>query len=116
MEDIPTIKNSTEIKKILRCAFDLTDLEVSITLMLPPEGMRVKEIQNVLKKDRTTIQKSLKILVDKELIFRESKCCVQGKRGRYFVYKSLDRQEIRKRVLTNIDKWYEGLQESVKSF
>ncbi|HPA49738.1 MAG TPA: helix-turn-helix domain-containing protein [Methanofastidiosum sp.] len=116
MEDIPTIKNSTEIKKILRCAFDLTDLEVSITLMLPPEGMRVKEIQNVLKKDRTTIQKSLKILVDKELIFRESKCCVQGKRGRYFVYRSLDRQEIRKRVLTNIDKWYEGLQESVKSF
>jgi predicted transcriptional regulator len=116
MEDIPTIKNSTEIKKILRCAFDLTDLEVSITLMLPPEGMRVKEIQNVLKKDRTTIQKSLKILVDKELIFRESKCCVQGKRGRYFVYKSLDRQEIRKRVLTNIDKWYDGLQESVKSF
>ncbi|HQQ48698.1 MAG TPA: helix-turn-helix domain-containing protein [Methanofastidiosum sp.] len=116
MKDIPTIKNSTEIKKILRCAFDLTDLEVSITLMLPPEGMRVKEIQNVLKKDRTTIQKSLKILVDKELIFRESKCCVQGKRGRYFVYKSLDRQEIRKRVLTNIDKWYEGLQESVKSF
>ncbi|HRZ19189.1 MAG TPA: hypothetical protein P5136_03980, partial [Methanofastidiosum sp.] len=64
----------------------------------------------------TTIQKSLKILVDKELIFRESKCCVQGKRGRYFVYKSLDRQEIRKRVLTNIDKWYEGLHESVKSF
>jgi len=116
MKDIPTIKNSTEIKKILRCAFDLTDLEVSITLMLPPEGMRVKEIQNVLKKDRTTIQKSLKILVDKELIFRESKCCVQGKRGRYFVYKSLDRQEIRKRVLTNIDKWYDGLQESVKSF
>jgi len=116
MKDIPTIKNSTEIKKILRCAFDLTDLEVSITLMLPPEGMRVKEIQNVLKKDRTTIQKSLKILVDKELIFRESKCCVQGKRGRYFVYRSLDRQEIRKRVLTNIDKWYEGLQESVKSF
>jgi len=116
MEDIPTIKNSTEIKKILRCAFDLTDLEVSITLMLPPEGMRVKEIQNILKKDRTTIQKSLKILVDKELIFRESKCCVQGKRGRYFVYKSLDRQEIRKRVLTNIDKWYDGLQESVKSF
>ncbi|HQK63195.1 MAG TPA: helix-turn-helix domain-containing protein [Methanofastidiosum sp.] len=116
MKDIPTIKNSTEIKKILRCAFDLTDLEVSITLMLPPEGMRVKEIQNILKKDRTTIQKSLKILVDKELIFRESKCCVQGKRGRYFVYKSLDRQEIRKRVLTNIDKWYEGLQESVKSF
>lgn len=116
MEDIPTIKNSTEIKKILRCAFDLTDLEVSITLMLPPEGMRVKEIQNVLKKDRTTIQKSLKILVDKELIFRESKCCVQGKRGRYFVYRSLDRQEIRKRVLTNIDKWYDGLQESVKSF
>ncbi|MBP7820282.1 MAG: hypothetical protein KA027_02765 [Candidatus Methanofastidiosum sp.] len=116
MKDISTIKNSTEIKKILRCAFDLTDLEVSITLMLPPEGMRVKEIQNILKKDRTTIQKSLKILVDKELIFRESKCCVQGKRGRYFVYKSLDRQEIRKRVLTNIDKWYEGLQESVKSF
>jgi len=116
MKDIPTIKNSTEIKKILRCAFDLTDLEVSITLMLPPEGMRVKEIQNILKKDRTTIQKSLKILVDKELIFRESKCCVQGKRGRYFVYKSLDRQEIRKRVLTNIDKWYDGLQESVKSF
>lgn len=116
MKDIPTIKNSTEIKKILRCAFDLTDLEVSITLMLPPEGMRVKEIQNILKKDRTTIQKSLKILVDKELIFRESKCCVQGKRGRYFVYRSLDRQEIRKRVLTNIDKWYDGLQESVKSF
>ena len=27
MKDISTIKNSTEIKKILRCAFDLTDLE-----------------------------------------------------------------------------------------
>lgn len=115
MESIPTIKSSTEIKKILRCAFDLTDLEVSITLMLPSEGMRVKEIQNVLKKDRTTIQKSLKVLIDKELIFRESKCCVKGKRGRYFVYKSLEREKIRKKVLTSIDKWYGDLQESVKS-
>ena len=115
MEPIPTIKSSTEIKKILRCAFDLTDLEVSITLMLPTEGMRVKEIQNILKKDRTTIQKSLKILVEKGLIFRESKCCVKGKRGRYFVYKSLDREEIRKKVLANIDRWYRDLQESVKS-
>lgn len=115
MKGISTMKNSTETKKILRCAFDLTDLEVSITLMLPPEGMRVKEIQNILKKDRTTIQKSLKILVDKGLIFRESKCCVQGKRGRYFIYRSLEREEIRKKVLASIDNWYEGLQEAVKS-
>jgi len=115
MESIPTIKSSSEIKKILRCAFDLTDLEVNITLMLPTEGMRVKEIQNILKKDRTTIQKSLKILVEKGLIFRESKCCVKGKRGRYFVYKSLEREEIRKKVLVSIDKWYVDLQESVKS-
>jgi len=83
--------------------------------MLPTEGMRVKEIQNILKKDRTTIQKSLKILVEKGLIFRESKCCVKGKRGRYFVYKSLEREEIRKKVLVSIDKWYGDLQESVKS-
>jgi len=83
--------------------------------MLPTEGMRVKEIQNILKKDRTTIQKSLKILVEKGLIFRESKCCVKGKRGRYFVYKPLDREEIRKKVLVSIDKWYGDLQESVKS-
>ena len=115
MKDMPTITNSTEIRKILRCTFELTDLEVSITLMLPTEGMRVKEIQKILKKDRTTIQKSLKVLIDKELIFRESKCCVQGKRGRYFVYKSLEREEIRKRVLDSINKWYNGLQESVKS-
>lgn len=115
MESIPTMKNSKEIKKILRCSFDLTGLEVDVTLMLPPGGMRVKEIQQILKKDRTTIQKSLKILVDKGLIFRESKCCVQGKRGRYFVYKSLEREEIRKKVLANIDRWYESLQESVKS-
>ncbi len=114
MEAIPTMKDNNEIKKILRCAFDLTDLEVNIILMLPPEGMRVKEIQNILKKDRTTIQKSLKILVDKGLIFRESKCCVKGKRGRYFVYRSLEREEIKIKVLESIDKWYEGLKESVK--
>ncbi|KYC52139.1 MAG: Sugar-specific transcriptional regulator TrmB [Candidatus Methanofastidiosum methylothiophilum] len=115
MENIPSIDNSTNIKKILRCAFDLTDLEVSILLMLPIDGLRVKEIYQKLKKDRTTIQKSLKNLLDKGLIFRESKCCVQGKRGRYFVYKPIEREEIRKKVLSNIDKWYEGLQESVKS-
>ena len=115
MRDIPSMKNSTELKKLLKCVFDLTDLEVNIILMLPLEGMRVKEIQNILMQDRTTIQKSLKILVEKELVFRESKCCVQGKRGRYFVYKSLEREQIRKKVLTSINLWYEDLKESVKS-
>ncbi len=115
MKNIPSLKNSTELKKILKCVFDLTDLEANIILMLPLEGMRVREIQDILAKDRTTIQKSLKNLVKKELVFRESKCCVQGKRGRYFVYKSLERDLIRKRILTNIDIWYADLKESVKS-
>ncbi|NMC77047.1 MAG: hypothetical protein GYA60_07135 [Candidatus Methanofastidiosa archaeon] len=116
MESMPTLNDSMEINKILRCTFDITDLEVNILLMLPPQGMRVKEIYQILKKDRTTIQKSLKNLLGKGLIFRESKCCVKGKRGRYFVYKSLEREEIRKKLLINIEKWYEDLRESAKSF
>ncbi len=115
METIPSIKSSKELKKILKCAFDITDLEVEIILSLPEEGMKVKDIQNLLKKDRTTIQKSLKNLLEKELIFRESKCCVQGKRGRYFIYKSLPREELKKRVLSNIEEWYQELQDSIKS-
>lgn len=115
MESIPSIKNTKELKKILKCAFDITDLEVELILSLSENGMKVKEIQNLVKKDRTTIQKSLKNLLEKNLIFRESKCCIQGKRGRYYIYMPLGREELKKRVRSNIEEWYQELQYSISS-
>ena len=90
MKNIPSLKNSTELKKILKCVFDLTDLEANIILMLPLEGMRVRDPRYPCER-QNNYPKSLKNLVKKELVLenlnvvfkeKEEVLCLQISRTR----------------------------------
>ncbi len=57
-----------------------------------------KELARLLNKDETTVTRALRKLESLGLIFKEKRCCTEGKKGRYFVYFSIDLNDLKQRL------------------
>ena len=83
--------------QVLRCAFGLSNPEFRILKVLLTRGERsVEEIAGALGKDRTTIQRAIKGLVEKGLIKRRQYNLYSG--GYVYHYLPQHKEEIKKRV------------------
>jgi predicted transcriptional regulator len=66
-----------------------------------------EELGKKLGLDRTTVQKAVKRLAEKELVMRRQVNLAKG--GYIFNYSVKNRQEIRSRVLKIVDKWHDAV-------
>ncbi len=103
-------------KKVLSCSFGLTksELELLKTVIENKKGISVKEISSFLDKGRTTIQKTIKSLLDKKLIKRKQ---VNLKKGFAYIYYPLNKEDyikifdkklkkIKNNIHKEINNWY----------
>jgi predicted transcriptional regulator len=67
-----------------------------------------------MRSDRTTAQKALKTLVDSKLVSREQRNLERG--GYIYLYKVLDREEIKRKMIKDIDLWTDSAKKGVKSW
>jgi len=103
-----------KIEEIIRCALALNKTEYNVFMFLLDKGQsfRAIEIAKNLNVDRTTVQKALKSLLEKNLIRRIQKNLVRG--GYVFLYSMKDKEEIKKRVIEIIERWYNAAVEKIK--
>jgi len=99
------------IEEILKCSFGLTQSEIKVLKFLSntEEKFKIQKIQKSLKKDRSTIQRAVKSLSEKDLINRHQINLDKG--GYYFVYSSIPKESIKERIYKNFD----GFKNSVGS-
>ena len=100
-----------ELKDIIKCSFNLNKTEYKLFLFLikHDKGGTIKDISKAIEFERSTIQKALKSLAEKKIIERIQR---NNKGGGYsYYYRVIDKKEIKKRILDNVDKW----QSSVKN-
>ncbi|MFB6145619.1 MAG: ArsR family transcriptional regulator [Candidatus Nanohaloarchaea archaeon] len=93
-----------ELKQLLKVLYNLSGSEAEVMYYLCDNEARASDIADDLGKDRSTIQRYLSKLRTTGLIERES-VVEDGKRGRYYVYRVPDKEEMKKKVRERMDEW-----------
>ena len=102
-----------ELKNLIKCSFELnkTDYDIFIFLISKERSMTANEIAKQIALDRTTVQKSIKRLSEKELVLRTQKNLAKG--GYIFVYSIKDKKIIKGRMSEIVKKWHDNVQREI---
>ena len=104
------------VEDILKCSFGLnkTELAVMKHLLEEKEEFTIEEIQNRIKKDRTTIQRAVKDLFEKNLIKRRQ---INLKNGGYqFVYSPKAKKELKEKVYEIFENFKETMGNEIQKW
>lgn len=105
-----------DFKELIMCSFNLNKTEYTLLLFLltQQDSLSATQIGEMTKKDRTTIQKAIKKLFEKELVLKHQVNLESG--GYTFVYKVKNRDYLRQTILEIVDVWHKKVVESVNKW
>lgn len=105
-----------ELKNLIKCSFELnkTDYDIFIFLISKEKSITANEIARQMHLDRTTVQKSIKRLTEKELVLRIQKNLKKG--GYIFVYFIKDKKIIKERMSEIVKKWHDNVQKEISKW
>nr|KXH75194.1 MAG: hypothetical protein AM325_04410 [Candidatus Thorarchaeota archaeon SMTZ1-45] len=66
----------------------------------------VEQISEIIGKDRSTVQRVLNKLLNKNLVERTTHFIDRG--GYYYEYSAKSSEKVRKEILSQLDEWYEA--------
>ena len=98
------LKRFDKPSDLLCCAFGLKNSEIDTYFALLSGSKTVEEIKSIVRRDRSTIQRVLKKLLDNGLVERDSKHFDRG--GYYYVYRAISTDEVKSQILEQLEKWY----------
>lgn len=104
------------IEEIIKCSFALakTDYATFKVLITNNKEMSVQEIQEKVGKDRTTVQRSIKSLLEKNLILRRQINLESG--GFMYYYNIRKKQEIKDQIYSNFESWEKKVLDELESW
>ena len=82
--------------------FNLNDLQREIFRELEENKLTVQEIADRVDRNRSTAQRALQEMIDKDILMREGKT----DKTVYYVYTTLPVSELKKVALEAIDSWH----------
>ncbi len=105
-----------EFSDLLRCSFDMnkTEYNVMMFLLRTDQGYTTSQIADVMGLDRTTVQKAVKKLAEKNIILRLQTNLEKG--GYMFIYRIKDKVEIKDKMLKIVEKWYDEVISQIKDW
>ncbi len=101
---------------LIRCSFNLnkTEYKVFMYLLEHPRKQRVIDVAKGLHLTRTSVQKAIKELVNKNLVIRFQKNLPRG--GYLFLYQIKERERIKKEMKDIVTSWYKNVLHEIDSF
>jgi len=104
---------SPNLKCVLKCALNLTCLEMDIyLLLLRNPGMDVEAIAREVEKDESTVYKALRNLMEREFVKREYRILKSG--GYKYLYYPRDFEEFKKIAREAVEEWYKNFENMVR--
>lgn len=102
------------MEEIVRCGFGInkTEYKVLVVLLKNKSELTTMEIAHKLHKERTTIQKALKSLVDKKIIRRRQINLEAG--GYLYVYFVDDINTIKSNLVSIIRNWENAVEKEIE--
>ncbi|MHA1722273.1 MAG: helix-turn-helix domain-containing protein [Candidatus Baldrarchaeia archaeon] len=89
---------------LMRCALNLTALDVAVYFELLNGEVTVKKLSDKLSRNRSTIQRALTNLISKGLAIREPKTMKNG--GYYFEYRAIPLKQVKETIREKVREWY----------
>lgn len=111
METLTFVCRRITLEQLLKCSFGLNQTEVNILKILFKKDSELEINEIKLDKDRSTIQRSLNNLLNKELIKRRQINLKKG--GYYFVYFSMPKDFIKKQLKEHFDNFREKIEQKI---
>lgn len=100
---------------MVRCMYGLTDLEVDVLRSLLRHGaMTSDELARRLRRDRSTVYRSLQRLVSCQTVRKERRALARG--GHYHEYSAMPREAIRGRLATCVEEWHARMRALLERF
>jgi predicted transcriptional regulator len=90
-------------QEIVFDVFDLNRLQKSLFEEMSDAKLTVKELASEVDRNRSTVQRALQDMLDKDLVVREGKT----DKTVYYVYTTLPMDELCEVTRDTLDKWYE---------
>lgn len=105
-----------DFQDIVKCSFSLNKTEYALFMFLlkQKDSLSASDIGEELGKDRTTVQKAIKNLVNQDLVQKHQVNLDNG--GYTFVYSIKNKETLRKTILDIIDKWHKNVVDAVKKW
>ncbi|MFB6204561.1 MAG: helix-turn-helix domain-containing protein [Candidatus Nanohaloarchaea archaeon] len=95
-----------EDREIIFDVFDLNSLQKDVFEELRDSQLTVQELADQVDRNRSTVQRALQDMLDKDLVMREGKT----DKTVYYVYTTLPIDELREIASQALDSWYEEVQ------
>ena len=100
---------------LLRCMYNLTDLDMQVLQLLLKEGpARAEDLADRLGRDRSTVYRSLQKMVSCQVVSKETRSLERG--GYYHVYTSVPRDLLRERLSHCIAEWHSRVTSLLENF
>ena len=105
-----------EFSDLIRCSFQMnkTEYNVLFFLLVVDKYLTASRIAKEMKLDRTTVQKAIKSLAEKDLVIRHQENLQKG--GYLFQYKIKNKAEIKQRMQSIVNKWHEQVISAIKKW
>lgn len=109
---------------LIKCAFDINKTSYKILFFLMKKSgndlssedskkKTVSEIANKVNLQRSSVQKALKELLNKDLIKRSQMNLEKG--GYIYFYYSIDKNEIKKRISALLEEWHTNARKEINN-
>jgi len=115
MRKIDFTCKKVSLKDLIQCNYNLNDSEYAIfsQLIKSKRGLSVKELVEKVEKDRTTVQKILTKLLNRNLLMKRQ---MNLDRGFMFVYFSKNRDEIISEIEVNVENYFQTIKENLEKW
>ncbi len=104
-----------ELEDLIKCSFGMNKTEYNVMMfLLGKEEMTVEEIAKGMNLERSTVQKTIKKLVEKNIVLRTQENLAKG--GYIFKYLIKDKPVLKRMILENMEKWYKVVQREIENW
>jgi predicted transcriptional regulator len=103
-----------EFKDLLRCSFELNKTEYNVLMFLlkSDKSYTALKLGDMMRLDRTTVQKAIKRLADKDLVMRKQENLDKG--GYIFHYGINNKEDIKQRMQKIVERWHDEVAKEIK--
>jgi predicted transcriptional regulator len=111
--DIMEATCSPDLKCVLKCALNISCLEMDVYLiLLKNPGLDVESLAKEIDKDESTVYKALRNLMEKELVKREYRILKGG--GYKYLYFPKDFDEFKRIAREAMEEWFKLFDNMIK--
>jgi predicted transcriptional regulator len=100
---------------LLRCMYNLSDLDLEAMRLLLKEGpMKAEDLADRLEKDRSTMYRALQKMVSCQIVEKETRSLERG--GYFHVYAVAPRDVLLGRLNHCVEDWYGRMKSLISNF